>query len=77
MGLLKLPWSVREDNGTLKYYSLAYSRSGKYVSLANNSLNPRLTIKNGCKAKINIVVRSDDDFVISKVCIHHNYGLNP
>ncbi|KAK9286367.1 hypothetical protein L1049_014761 [Liquidambar formosana] len=56
-----------DDNGSLKYYSLAYSRNGKYVSLANNGLNPRPTIKIGCKAKINIVVRSEGEFVISKI----------
>lgn len=66
-----------DDNGSLKYYSLACSRNGKYVSLANNGLNPRPTIKIGCKAKINIVVRSEGEFVISKVCIPHNHSLSP
>ncbi|KAK9273408.1 hypothetical protein L1049_018218 [Liquidambar formosana] len=66
-----------DDEGKPKYFSLACSRNGNYVSTANSGFNPRPSTKTGCKAKINVVVRSDGVFVISKVSINHNHGLSP
>ncbi|KAK9269888.1 hypothetical protein L1049_025461 [Liquidambar formosana] len=66
-----------DQNGVVKYFCLACSRNGKHLSKGKNTLNPRPSVKSGCKAKINIVVRNVCDYVISKVSLIHNHGLSP
>ncbi|KAK9265599.1 hypothetical protein L1049_021558 [Liquidambar formosana] len=70
--------SVKCDlDGVVKYFSLTCSRNDKNLSEEKNTLNPRPSVKLGCKAKINIIVRSVCIYVISKVSLTHNYGLSP
>ncbi|XP_050216197.1 protein FAR1-RELATED SEQUENCE 6-like [Mercurialis annua] len=64
-------------DGNLKYYSLACVRAGKRISTAKNSFIPRPSIKNSCKAKINIIIGSGQKFSISSVFLDHNHQLSP
>lgn len=65
------------DDGKQKYFSLACTRNGKAVSTAKESFNPRPSMKTNCKAKINVTVREDGVFVITRVYLDHNHDLNP
>ncbi|KAH7690216.1 FHY3/FAR1 family protein [Dioscorea alata] len=65
------------DDGKLKYYTLACVKSGKRISTAKNSFNPRLSTKTNCQAKINVVVGNDGCFTISSVILEHNHALSP
>ncbi|XP_042423040.1 protein FAR1-RELATED SEQUENCE 4-like [Zingiber officinale] len=65
------------DDGKQKYFCFGYAKSGKTVSQAKNALYPRPSIKTNCKAKINVVIRNDDNFVINNVSLEHNHVLSP
>ncbi|KAK9283886.1 hypothetical protein L1049_012141 [Liquidambar formosana] len=70
--------SVKSDaDGRQKYFSLAYSRNDKHVPTGTNILNPRPSIRMSCKAKINVIVRSRTNFVITKVLLPYNHNLSP
>ncbi|KAG6533924.1 hypothetical protein ZIOFF_007802 [Zingiber officinale] len=64
------------DDGKQKYFCFGCAKSGKTISQAKNALYPRPT-KTNCKAKINIVIQNDDNFVISSVSLEHNHVLSP
>ncbi|KAH7676667.1 FHY3/FAR1 family protein [Dioscorea alata] len=66
-----------DDDGKLKYYTLACVRGGKRISTSKNSFNPRLSTKVNCLAKINVIVGSDGRFTISSVNLEHNHALIP
>ncbi|KAK9283583.1 hypothetical protein L1049_011832 [Liquidambar formosana] len=66
-----------DQDSVVKYFCLVCSRNGKHLSKGKNTLNPKPSVKSGCKAKINIVVRSVCDYVISKVLLINNHGLSP
>ncbi|KAG6507398.1 hypothetical protein ZIOFF_032741 [Zingiber officinale] len=53
------------DDGKQKYFCFGCAKSGKTVSQAKNALYSRPSIKTNCKAKINVVIRNDDNFVIN------------
>ncbi|KAG6488058.1 hypothetical protein ZIOFF_056816 [Zingiber officinale] len=65
------------DDGKQKYFCFGCGKSGKTVSQVKNALYPRPSIKTNCKAKINVVIRNDDNFVISSVSLEHNHVLSP
>ncbi|KAG6481468.1 hypothetical protein ZIOFF_058072 [Zingiber officinale] len=65
------------DDGKQKYFCFGCAKSGKTVSQAKNALYPRPSIKTNCKAKINVVIRNDDNFVINSVSLEHNHVLRP
>ncbi|KAG6515573.1 hypothetical protein ZIOFF_026002 [Zingiber officinale] len=65
------------DDGKQKYFCFGCAKSGKTVSQAKNALYPRPSIKTNCKAKINVVIRNDDNFVINSVSLEHNHVLSP
>ncbi|KAG6524864.1 hypothetical protein ZIOFF_014808 [Zingiber officinale] len=75
-GISKLGGKKGYD-GKHKYFCFGCAKSGKIVSQAKNALYPRPSTKTNCKAKINVVIRNDDNFVISSVSLDHNHVLSP
>ncbi|KAG6472496.1 hypothetical protein ZIOFF_069960 [Zingiber officinale] len=75
-GISKLGGKMGDD-GKQKYFCFGCAKSGKTVSQAKNALYPKPSIKTNCKAKINVVIRNDDNFVISSVSLEHNHVLSP
>ncbi|KAG6521494.1 hypothetical protein ZIOFF_018615 [Zingiber officinale] len=65
------------DDGKQKYFCFGCAKSGKIVSQAKNALYPRPSTKTNCKAKINVAIQNDDNFVISSVSLDHNHILSP
>ncbi|XP_042432680.1 protein FAR1-RELATED SEQUENCE 5-like [Zingiber officinale] len=65
------------DDGKQKYFSIGCAKNRKKVSQAKNVLHPRPSSKTNCKAKINVAVRNDGNFVITSVYIEHNHILSP
>ncbi|XP_042472074.1 protein FAR1-RELATED SEQUENCE 6-like [Zingiber officinale] len=65
------------DDGKQKYFCFGCAKSGKTVSQGKNALYPRPSTKTNCKAKINVVIRNDDNFVINSVSLEHNHVLSP
>ncbi|XP_042380308.1 protein FAR1-RELATED SEQUENCE 6-like [Zingiber officinale] len=65
------------DDGKQKYFCFGCAKSGKTVSQAKNALYPRPSTKTNYKAKINVVIRNDDNFVINSVSLEHNHVLSP
>ncbi|KAG6495271.1 hypothetical protein ZIOFF_043065 [Zingiber officinale] len=53
------------DDGKQKYFSIGCAKNGRKVSQAKNVLYPRPSTKTNCKAKINVVIRNDRNFVIT------------
>ncbi|KAG6498992.1 hypothetical protein ZIOFF_038748 [Zingiber officinale] len=75
-GICKLG-GKKGDDGKQKYFCFGCAKSGKTISQAKNALYPRPSTKTNCKAKINVVIRNDDNFVISSVSLEHNHVLSP
>ncbi|KAG6470424.1 hypothetical protein ZIOFF_071497 [Zingiber officinale] len=65
------------DDGKQKYFSIGCAKNRKKVSQAKNALHPRPSSKTNCKAKINVAVRNDGNFVITSVDLEHNHLLSP
>ncbi|CAL5392564.1 unnamed protein product [Camellia sinensis] len=65
------------DDGRPKYFSLACARNGKTISTAKGSYHPRPSTKTNCKAKINVTIKEDGRFIISRVYLDHNHALSP
>ncbi|KAG6467935.1 hypothetical protein ZIOFF_072500 [Zingiber officinale] len=65
------------DDGKQKYFSIGCAKNRKKVSQAKNVLHPRPSSKTNCKAKINVAVRNDGNFVITSVDLEHNHLLSP
>ncbi|KAG6523513.1 hypothetical protein ZIOFF_013374 [Zingiber officinale] len=65
------------DDGKQKYFSIGCAKNRKKVSQAKNILHPRPSSKTNCKAKINVAVRNDRNFVITSVDLEHNHLLSP
>ncbi|KAG6510726.1 hypothetical protein ZIOFF_028760 [Zingiber officinale] len=53
------------DDGKQKYFSIGCAKNGRKVSQAKNILYPRPSTKTNCKAKINVVIHNDGNFVIT------------
>ncbi|KAG6468215.1 hypothetical protein ZIOFF_072787 [Zingiber officinale] len=53
------------DDGKQKYFSIGCAKNGGKLSQAKNVLYPRPSTKTNCKAKINVVIRNDGNFVIT------------
>ncbi|OVA05733.1 FAR1 DNA binding domain [Macleaya cordata] len=66
-----------DDDGIMRYYTLACSRSRKSQSTAKNSLKSNLTTKTQCPAKIRSVLQCDGNFKLSTVVLEHNHALCP
>ncbi|XP_042410344.1 protein FAR1-RELATED SEQUENCE 6-like [Zingiber officinale] len=75
-GIFKLG-GKKGDDEKQKYFCFGCAKSGKTVSQAKNVMYPRPSTKTNCKAKINVVIRNDDNFVISSVSLEHNHVLSP
>ncbi|KAG6515652.1 hypothetical protein ZIOFF_026081 [Zingiber officinale] len=65
------------DDGKQKYFSIGCAKNGRKVSQAKNILYPRPSTKTNCKAKINVAIRNDGNFVITSLCLEHNHILSP
>ncbi|XP_042425819.1 protein FAR1-RELATED SEQUENCE 6-like [Zingiber officinale] len=65
------------DDGKQKYFSIGCAKNGGKVSQAKNILYPRPSTKTNCKAKINVAIRNDGNFVITSLCLEHNHILSP
>ncbi|KAG6525466.1 hypothetical protein ZIOFF_015422 [Zingiber officinale] len=65
------------DDGKQKYFSIGCAKNGRKVSQAKNILYSRPSTKTNCKAKINVAIRNDQNFVITSVCLDHNHILSP
>ncbi|XP_039146804.1 protein FAR1-RELATED SEQUENCE 8-like [Dioscorea cayenensis subsp. rotundata] len=65
-----------DDDGKLKYYTLACVKSRKRISTTKNYFNPRLSTKTNCQAKINVIFGNDGCFTISSVILEHNHTLS-
>ncbi|KAG6523367.1 hypothetical protein ZIOFF_013223 [Zingiber officinale] len=65
------------DDGKQKYFSIGCAKNGRKVSQVKNILYPRPDTKTNCKAKINVAIRNDQNFVITSVCLDHNHILSP
>ncbi|KAG6511007.1 hypothetical protein ZIOFF_029056 [Zingiber officinale] len=65
------------DDGKQKYFSIGCAKNHKKVSQAKNVLHPQPSSKTNCKAKINVAVRNDGNFVITSVDLEHNHLLSP
>ncbi|KAG6504163.1 hypothetical protein ZIOFF_036494 [Zingiber officinale] len=65
------------DDGKQKYFSVGCAKNGRKVSQAKNILYPRPSTKTNCKAKINVAIRNDGNFVITSLCLEHNHILSP
>ncbi|KAG6506554.1 hypothetical protein ZIOFF_031878 [Zingiber officinale] len=65
------------DDGKQKYFSIECVKNGGKVSQAKNILYPRPSTKTNCKAKINVAIRNDGNFVITSLCLEHNHILSP
>ncbi|PNX99877.1 protein FAR1-related sequence 6-like, partial [Trifolium pratense] len=68
--------SKNGDEGK-KYFTLACSRAGKYVSNPKNVLKPNPITKTQCKARLNACICSDGTVVVSSVILEHNHELSP
>ncbi|KAG6479512.1 hypothetical protein ZIOFF_062978 [Zingiber officinale] len=55
------------DDGKQKYFSIGCAKNGRKVSQAKNILYPRPSTKANCKAKINVAIRNDQNFVITSI----------
>ncbi|XP_042415054.1 protein FAR1-RELATED SEQUENCE 5-like [Zingiber officinale] len=53
-----------------------YNSYATSVGFAKNALHPRPSSKTNCKAKINVAVRNDGNFVITSVDLEHNHLLS-
>ncbi|KAG6523943.1 hypothetical protein ZIOFF_013831 [Zingiber officinale] len=65
------------DDGKQKYFSIGCAKNGSKVSQAKNVLYPQPSTKTNCKAKINVAIRNDQNFVITSVGLNHNHILSP
>ncbi|XP_059670869.1 protein FAR1-RELATED SEQUENCE 5-like [Cornus florida] len=74
-GIAKSSVKNRSDSKS-RYFSLACSRNGKLISTAKNSFNPRPSTKANCKAKINVTVKENGNFIITHVYLDHNHALS-
>lgn len=63
------------DDGKQKYFSFACAQNGKTVSVTKESFHPRPSTKTNCKAKINVAIRDDGRFIITRVYLDHNHKL--
>ncbi|XP_024642129.1 protein FAR-RED IMPAIRED RESPONSE 1-like [Medicago truncatula] len=68
--------SKNGDDGK-KYFTLACSRAGKYVSTSKNLLKPNASIKTQCRARLNACICLDGRVVVTSVTLDHNHGLSP
>lgn len=62
---------------TMKFVTLACSRSGKSRSQKQNYLAPNPMTKFGCKARINATILGDGKCKVNSVVVEHNHNLTP
>ncbi|KAJ6921382.1 hypothetical protein NC652_015326 [Populus alba x Populus x berolinensis] len=69
------------DDGNVKYFTLACSRSGKELPSASQTnrfnFRKRLPPRTNCKAKLNVTIGPDGRVYVCRVILEHNHELVP
>ncbi|KAK9292591.1 hypothetical protein L1049_020565 [Liquidambar formosana] len=65
------------DDGRMRYFTLACSRTGRTQCAAKNALKSNLSTKTQCPAKLRSALQPDERFKLTTVVLEHNHALCP
>lgn len=68
--------SKKNDDGKIRYFTLACSRQGMPQYTSKNTFKPYPSTRSKCPAKVNFYL-DGEKFYISIVRLDHNQGLSP